>query len=117
MMGKAEEPGAVGRRAGVTGVHSLHRFVFSVPSLDEAETFYSTFGLDVRRDGNALEMRTFGNSHCWGSVHGNGAPKKLEYLSFGIFTEDLPRFSERVARLRDSQSDATRRDREQRSTA
>lgn len=46
------------RRPGVIGVHSIDRFVFSVPSLDEAERFYMAFGLDVRRSGNALELRT-----------------------------------------------------------
>ena len=37
------------RRPGVLGVHSVQRFVFSVPELDEAAAFYATFGLDVRR--------------------------------------------------------------------
>ena len=93
------EPTAVGRRAGAVGVHGINRFVLTVPSLDEAQAFYSHFGLDVRRNGNALELRTFGNPHCWGAVHADGAPKQLQYLSFGIFAEDLPRFEERVARL------------------
>jgi catechol 2,3-dioxygenase-like lactoylglutathione lyase family enzyme len=97
-MGNSEQT-AVGRRAGVIGVHAINRFVFTVPSLDEAQRFYSHFGLDVRRNGDALELRTFGNPHCWGAVHANGAPKKLQYLSFAIFAEDLPRFNERVARL------------------
>ena len=38
------------RRTGVTAVHSLHRFVFTVPDLDVAQSFYSAFGLDVRHD-------------------------------------------------------------------
>jgi len=49
---------AVSRRAGVNAVHSLNRFVMSVPSLDEAERFYVSFGLDVRKSGDALELRT-----------------------------------------------------------
>jgi hypothetical protein len=36
------------RRAGVTAVHSLHRFVFTVPDLAVATRFYQSFGLDVR---------------------------------------------------------------------
>jgi len=36
------------RRHGTTAVHSLHRFVFSVPDLEEAAAFYGAFGLDVR---------------------------------------------------------------------
>jgi catechol 2,3-dioxygenase-like lactoylglutathione lyase family enzyme len=92
------EPAAASRRAGFTGVHSLNRFVFTVPSLGEAERFYSTFGLDVRRNGDALELRTFGNPHCWAAVHAGAASQRLQYLSFGIFPEDLPVFEERVAR-------------------
>jgi hypothetical protein len=44
--------------AGVLGVHSLDRFVFTVPELGEAERFYSTFGLDVRRSGQRLDLHT-----------------------------------------------------------
>ena len=33
------------RRTGTTAVHSLHRFVFSVPDLDKAADFYEAFGL------------------------------------------------------------------------
>jgi catechol 2,3-dioxygenase-like lactoylglutathione lyase family enzyme len=86
------------RRPGVTGVHSVDHFAFSVPSLDEAERFYSTFGLDVRRNGNALELRTFGNPHRWGVVHASGAPKKTEYLCLGIFADDTKAFEARIAK-------------------
>ena len=41
---------ATARRAGVTAVHSLDRFVFTVPDLDDAARFYDDFGLDVRAD-------------------------------------------------------------------
>jgi len=86
------------RRPGVIGVHSIDRFVFSVPSLDDAERFYMAFGLAVRRSGNTLELRTFGNPHCWGVVHATGAQKKLEYVSYGVFADDLERFEARVAK-------------------
>jgi catechol 2,3-dioxygenase-like lactoylglutathione lyase family enzyme len=86
-----------GRRPGVTGVHSLERFAFSVPELAEAERFYRAFGLDVRTRGNALELRAFGNPHCWGVVHANGAPKRLQYVSFGIYEDDRERFAARIA--------------------
>ena len=38
-----------------------NRFVFSVPDFAPAERFYTAFGLDVRRDGNRLDLRTHGN--------------------------------------------------------
>ncbi|MEO7243237.1 MAG: VOC family protein [Variovorax sp.] len=85
------------RRAGAAGVHSIDRFVFSVPDLDEAERFYSTFGLDVRRVGDRLDLHTVGNPHCWASVHQSGKTKELEYVSFGVFEEDLPELQKRIA--------------------
>ena len=95
-MGSIEK--APARRHGVTGVHSLQRFVMSVPALDEAERFYTTFGLDVRRSGQALELRTFGNPHCWGVVHADGGPKRLQYLTLGIHGEDVDAFAARIAK-------------------
>jgi catechol 2,3-dioxygenase-like lactoylglutathione lyase family enzyme len=88
---------ATTRRPGVLGVHSLNRFVFSVPDLDVAQRFYSAFGLDVRRSGDRLDLHTFGAPHCWGTVFGNGQPKRLQYLSFGIYAEDLEAFKDRLA--------------------
>lgn len=95
-MGNSGQGGA--RRHGVTGVHSLQRFAMSVPSLDEAERFYRTFGLDVRRNGGALELRAFGDPHCWGVIHGNGGQKRLEFLTFGIFADDADAFATRIAK-------------------
>ena len=77
------------RRTGVTAVHSLHRFVFTVPDLEEAARFYTAFGLDVRRDGQRIDLYTFGHPHRWGSVYRATGPKKLQYLSFAAYPEDL----------------------------
>lgn len=89
------------RRAGASGVHSVHRFVFSVPGLDEARRFYEAFGLDVRQHGERLDLHTFGPGqpgHAWGSVFASGAPKRLEYVGFGIDAADVATFRERIAR-------------------
>jgi len=86
------------RRPGVLAVHSLHRFVVSVPDLDEAERFYGAFGLDVRRVGDRLDLHTFGHPHAWGSVLRASAPaKRLEYVAWGIDEADLPAWRARVA--------------------
>jgi catechol 2,3-dioxygenase-like lactoylglutathione lyase family enzyme len=85
---KVSSNGAL-RRDGVTAVHSLNRFVFGVPDLDVAERFYTEFGLDVRRDGKRIDLHTFGNAHCWGSVFEVPGQKRLQYLSFGVFDEDM----------------------------
>jgi len=77
------------RRTGVTAVHSLHRFVFTVPDLDDAQRFYAAFGLDVRREGDRIDLHTFGHPHRWGSIYRAPGRKKLQYLSFAVFPEDL----------------------------
>jgi catechol 2,3-dioxygenase-like lactoylglutathione lyase family enzyme len=80
-------------------VHSVNRFVFTVPDLDDAERFYKAFGLDARRSGRRLDLYTYGRPHCWGSVHANGERKKLAYISYGIFKEDLEPFRARIQQL------------------
>ena len=87
------------RRTGVTGIHSVNRIVFSVPDLAEAERFYSAFGLDVRRVGERLDLHTVGNPHAWCSVFASGTTKKLEYVSFGVYAEDLGAMRDRIERL------------------
>ena len=88
----------VSRRPGELGVHSLDRFNFSVPDLAAARTFYSSFGLDVREEGGALNIHTHGHPHRWGAVV-EGPKKKLQFISFGAFEDDLPRFRQRLDAL------------------
>ena len=50
------------RRPNALGVHSLNRFVFSVPDArTPPSTSTAAFGLDVRRDGDRLDLRTHGH--------------------------------------------------------
>ena len=86
------------RRPGALGVHSLDHFAFSVPDLNEAKFFYTEFGLDVREVGDTLELYTFGHPHRWGIIR-KGPRKKLDYLSFGVFEDDLPRFRAHLEKL------------------
>jgi catechol 2,3-dioxygenase len=87
------------RRPGELGVHSLDHFHFSVPDLAHAQKFYSVFGLDVREQGDRLDIYTHGHPHRWGSVV-EGLKKKLQFISFGAFEDDLPRFRERLEKRR-----------------
>jgi len=87
------------RRDGVTAVHSLDRFVLSVPDVDVAERFYTQFGLDARRDGDRLDLHTFGHPHRWGSLFKRPGRKKLQYLSFGVYPQDLDALSRQLDRL------------------
>src|SRR5262249_6461386 len=88
----------VHRRPGELGVHSLDRFNFSVPDLEAARHFYSSFGLDVQPEGNALHIHTHGHPHRWGSVV-EGPKKKLQFISFGAFEDDFARLRERLDAL------------------
>ncbi len=85
------------RRAGVTAVHSVERVVFSVPDVAVAEKFYTAFGMNVKRSGQQVDIYTHGHPHCWMSVVGNGKPKALQYISFGIYAEDEAAFSKIIA--------------------
>jgi len=94
----SSSPSSETRRPGVLGVHSINRLVLSVPDLAEARRFYETFGLDVRASGNRIDLYTFGHPHCWISLYGDGQPRRLQYLSFGIFADDEPAFRQRIAK-------------------
>lgn len=83
------------RRSGQLGAHSLDSFNLIVPDLKPAQAFYSAFGLDVREEGNRLGVYTYGSEHRWASVN-EGARKKLNYLSFGVFEDDFQRFARHV---------------------
>ena len=76
------------RRPGELGVHSVDHFNFVVPDLKLARRFYTDFGLDVREEGNGLGLYTAGRDHRWGRV-GEGGAKKLTYVSFGVYPEDI----------------------------
>lgn len=88
-------------------IHSVDEFVFSVPDLELARHFYTSFGLDVRDEGAALGLYTFGHQHRWARVFPNaafgksgGSRKRLRWLSLGIYAEDLPRFEHRLHELK-----------------
>jgi catechol 2,3-dioxygenase-like lactoylglutathione lyase family enzyme len=87
------------RRAGTLAVHSVERFVFTVPNVEDAVKFYSTFGLDPRVAGNRVDLYAHGHPHCWASIHANGQPKRMQYISFGIYAEDVEPFRARIAKL------------------
>ena len=88
------------RRRNVLGVHSLHRFVISVPDVAPAEKFYRAFGLDVRRDGDRLDLYTHGHPALLGQCVRRRRPKRLQYLSFGAYAEDFDALARQVRAAR-----------------
>lgn len=92
-MSEASEPA---RRANALGVHSIDHFAIEVPDLAEARSFYGSFGLDVREEDGALGLYTFGHSHRWGSVTGGAPAKRLRYLSFGAFGDEIDALAARI---------------------
>lgn len=80
--------------AAVTGknasIHSIDHFALNVPSVDEAERFYTAFGLEVTRTGSdrqELDLRA-ADGHRWARVLPSSR-KSLAYLSFSCFQGDL----------------------------
>ena len=92
----ATTPAPASRRPGVLAVHSIHEFVFSVPDLEEARHFYQSFGLDVRREGDMLALYTHGHPHRWARIFQSGSHKRLQWVTWGIFADDLPAFQARL---------------------
>jgi catechol 2,3-dioxygenase-like lactoylglutathione lyase family enzyme len=84
------------RRSGVTAVHSIEKIVFSIPDIEAAVKFYDAFGFELKRDGQRLDIYTVDHPHCWMSVTANNKPKVLQFISFGIFAEDLSVFEQRI---------------------
>lgn len=73
-------------------VHSIDEFVFSVPDLAQARHFYESFGLDVRDEEGSLALYTFGHGHRWGRLLQGTGKKKLQWITFGVFPENLQCF-------------------------
>jgi catechol 2,3-dioxygenase len=83
------------KRPGELGIHSMDTFNMVVPDLTVAETFYKSFGLDVREEGNTLGLYTHGSDHRWASI-GEGGKKRLRFLSFGVYEEDFEPMKRRI---------------------
>lgn len=77
-------------------VHSVDEFAFSVPDLEQARHFYTSFGLDVRDENGALALYTHGHPHRWARIL-PGATKRLLWLSLGIHAVDEARFVQHLA--------------------
>jgi len=63
--------------------------------LNVADEFYTNFGLNMVRNGNTLQLKTFGHDHAWGSAV-EGKSKALHPLSFGCYAEDIARLKARI---------------------
>jgi len=83
-------------RADLLAVHSVDEFVFSVPDLQQARHFYTSFGLDVRDEDGALALYTHGHPHRWARILA-GPAKRLLWLSLGIHAADKQRFEQHLA--------------------
>jgi catechol 2,3-dioxygenase-like lactoylglutathione lyase family enzyme len=86
------------RRRELIGVHSLDHFCIAVPDLAQAQSFYDAFGLKATPGGQTLALSASAQNHHWGRLV-EGPRKQLQYVSFGAFADDMPRFAERLKRL------------------
>ena len=59
-----------------------------IPDMKDAEHFYESFGLTLNPKGNILSLGCADNPHTWVKLI-EGPAKKLQYLSFGAYEEDM----------------------------
>lgn len=85
------------RRKDALGVHSIDHFALDVPDLAVARSFYEDFGLDVRDEDGGLALYCQNNPHRWATIRQNDGPKRLRYLSFGLYAEDEAAFAAHLA--------------------
>ena len=95
---KPGAPSAMPRSTSLAA-HSIDCVVFTVPDIEVAVKFYTAFGMDVRRQGNSIELFTKGHPHCWMRVIENQQPKALQFLTFGIYAEDEAAFKAKIEKL------------------
>ena len=91
------QPAEHSRRRDLLGVHSLDHFCVAVPDLQVAQGFYNNFGLAAAAQGGELAVFDSSRKHRWGRIV-EGPRKQLQYVSFGAFPDELPRFADRVRR-------------------
>lgn len=84
--------GKRGRRPNVLGVHSIDHFALEVPDIAEARRFYTQFGLEVPDSDDAIELYAKDSPHRWAVIRQGTGPKRLRYLSFGIFADEVDAF-------------------------
>lgn len=86
------------QRAQGLGIHSMDHLCLTVPDLAQANDFYDKFGLETRETPQGIGLYTRGNDHQWVLLT-EGPRKRLSYISFGIFEDDLPRFREHLSEV------------------
>ena len=90
------------RRPGVLAAHSLDEFVFSVPDLAVAKNFYTQFGLNVVEEAvngsPYLSIYAVNNPHRYFRVT-QSDKKRLQWLTFGIYADDLPAFEKHLSAM------------------
>lgn len=83
-------------RQGTQAVHSLDQVVFTVPDLKVAVDYYSAFGLDVNATNRHVDLSTHGHDQCWARIYQSEGKKKLQYLVFAAYPEDMEAISQRI---------------------
>jgi len=88
---RSQAPAAGPRHA----VHSIDHYALEVPDLAVAEHFLDAFGLTVQRTPDCLEVYA-ADGHRWARFY-PGERKRLAYLSFNCFEDDLAGIARQLA--------------------
>lgn len=83
------------RRYDRLGVHSIGEFHMTVPSLADAEKFYSAFGLRVEHEGDGIVLRAAESDYVWGRLS-EGSKKKFDRLTFHCFEDEADKLYEHI---------------------
>ena len=83
------------RRLDRLGVHSIGEFHMTVPSLKQAQDFYTAFGLRTEHTGHQLLLRAAGGEHIWGRLS-EGQHKKFDRLTFHCFADEEERLQQHI---------------------
>lgn len=81
------------------GIHSVDHFALEVPSLQEAETFFTAFGLRVDRQENLghVRLRASASDHVWARIYA-GRTKRMAYLSLTCHANEYDGMVEQLLR-------------------
>jgi catechol-2,3-dioxygenase len=80
-------------------VQHLAGYGLEVPEIEQAERFYTAFGLAASHEGGALQLRSLEGGPPEMVVLKGGVHKRLHHLSFGVRAQDLPAFGEHLKNL------------------
>ena len=83
----------LGRDGNFLGVHSLNHILLEVPDLSQAESYFTHFGLCVKKEYKQIGVYCHGYNYRWMIIR-KGSRYKLKKISFSCFESDYKKFAD-----------------------